>query len=168
MEKKHASCIFPVLCLYCTEFIKHVVHLAFETEIFILQTCHCCRGLSNLCRKFHGYLTVLIIYHIQIIHHSLSTDHGQTDPLMEVFYCQDLDCANLTSMCHMCSATCTEVGARKTYQAHLSGQFLLASVIQFVQFFSGWVSNLYFTVFPDLTVRLYLNFSKLCLTQYAA
>ena len=135
MEKKNTSLSFPSICFSPAELVHHMSNLSFQTEVFILKTSYsrCC--FSNLCRKFYRNLTVLVIDHIQIIHNSLSTDHSQADSLMEIFDCKDLDCSDFSCMRDMRSTAGTEIRSRETYQTHLSGQFFLASVGKFLQFF---------------------------------
>ena len=135
MEKKNTSLSFPPVCFSFTEFIHHMCNLSFQVEVFILKPSYSRSSLADLCRKFHGNLSVLVINHIQIIHDSLTADHCQTDTLMEIFDCKDLDCSDFSCMRDMRSTAGTEIRSRKTYQTHLSGQFFLTSVGKFIQFF---------------------------------
>ena len=168
MEQKDTSRIFPSLCLCRTKFIYHMTDFTFEPEIFILQPGYRCRCLACFCRKLHGNLMILVIYHIQVIHDTFSTDHGHADSFMEIFYGKDLDRTDLSCMCDMRSTTCTEIRTRETHKTHLTGKFLFASVGQFFQFFFWRIKNFYRSVLPYFLICLRLNLSKLCLCQNPA
>ena len=149
-------------------FFFHRVNPAFQGKIFFPESVHCLCRFIHLCGKLHGNLVVLLVYHIQIIQHSLSGDHFHPDSFPESDYGEKLHHSDFPGMCNMSTTACTGICSRKPYDSHLSDEFLFASVVQCIQFLTGRIKNFHRRVFPDFQIYLLLDFRHLFFAQNPA
>ena len=111
------------------------MHSSLQGKILILKSCNCLCSLIHLGRKLHGNLTVLFVYHVQIVKHPSAGYHFHTHTLAELDHRKELHHSNLTGTSYMGSTAGAGICSRKSDNTHPAGKLFLASVFQFLKLF---------------------------------